>query len=104
MSARVNKAQTSFSLFSNLVSTLFTNKFLAYFTRQVGLSCPAYVGRNTQWPVTSNDSIVLLSSPGTPVYGSHVLEGGDGGDVGIGTSFSEHFCPFPFQESPPNPN
>jgi len=63
---------------------------LADFPRVVCVNCPAYVGRNTQIqkvPVTSNDLIVLLSSLGAPVYGSHVLEGGDGGCVGIGTSF-----------------
>lgn len=55
---------------------------------------------NTEWPITSNHLIVLLSSLGTPVYGSHVLEGGDGGGVGIGTSFFfffEHFSHFPFR-------
>lgn len=52
---------------------------------------------NTEWPITSNDLIVLLSSLGTSVYGSHVLEGGDGGGVGIGTSFFEHFAHFHFR-------
>lgn len=42
---------------------------------------------NTEWPITSNDLIVLLSSQGTPVYGSQVLEGGDGRGVGISLSY-----------------